>query len=139
MSTGISNANAATLFIIADSTAASDDMIEMCAPSFLVPDTTNLARTSIAPEYDRPLLTMSTSAIMTTAGCPNPENANADVARWLEVEPGAAVIRTARTTYDVDDSPVSIMTARIRPDRYELRYTLSSAKGKSSIPEVWRI
>lgn len=67
------------------------------------------------------------------------ENADADVARWLEVEPGAAVIRTSRTTFDVDDNPVSIMTARIRPDRYELRYTLSSAKGKSSIPEVWRI
>jgi GntR family transcriptional regulator len=67
------------------------------------------------------------------------ENADADVARWLEVESGAAVIRTSRTTYDVDDSPVSIMTARIRPDRYELRYTLSSSQSNSSIPEVWRI
>lgn len=67
------------------------------------------------------------------------ENADADVARWLEVERGTAVIRTNRTTYDADDNPVSVMTARIRPDRYELRYTLSSSESKSSIPEVWRI
>jgi hypothetical protein len=75
MSTGISNARAATLFINADNTAASDDMMPICAASFLVFDTTNRASSSMAPELDRPRLTISTSAIMTTAECPNPENA----------------------------------------------------------------
>jgi len=75
MSTGISNARAATLFINADSTAASVDMMPICAASFLVPDTTNRASSSIAPELDRPRLIISTSAMMTTAEWPNPENA----------------------------------------------------------------
>ena len=68
MSTGISSASAATLFIRAESAAASDDMIAMCVPSLRVPEITNRARSSIAPELDSPLLTIRTSAMITTAG-----------------------------------------------------------------------
>ena len=75
MSTGISNARAATLFINADNTAASVDMIPICPASFLVPETTKRASNSIAPELDRPRLIINTSAIMTTAEWPKPENA----------------------------------------------------------------
>ena len=68
MSIGISSASAATLFIRADMAAASDAMIAMCAASLRVAETTNCASSSIAPEFDRPRLTISTSAMMMTAG-----------------------------------------------------------------------
>ena len=42
---------------------------------FLEPEMTCRAIISIAPEFDRPRLTMSTSAMITVAGCPKPENA----------------------------------------------------------------
>ena len=68
MSTGISSASAATLFMMADSTAASEDITAMCAPNLRVLSTTKRASSSIAPEFDRPRLTTSTSAMMIVAG-----------------------------------------------------------------------
>ena len=68
MSTGMSRASAATLFMTADNTAASEDMIVMCAPRRLALETTKRASNSMAPELDSPLLTIKTSAMITTAG-----------------------------------------------------------------------
>ena len=72
MSTGISNANAATLFMIAESAADTADIRAMCAANGRVADTRNLPSKSIAPEFDSPLLTINTNAMITVAGWPKP-------------------------------------------------------------------
>ena len=75
ISTGINNASAATLFITADKPAAIPDMAAMWVCSDCENRLTCLATSSITPELESPLLTISTSAIMMVAGWPNPENA----------------------------------------------------------------
>ena len=74
-SSGISNASAATLFMTADSVAASPDMMPMCAASLRLESMKYLASSSMTPEFDSPRLTTSTSAMITVAGWPKPENA----------------------------------------------------------------
>ena len=78
ISTGINNASAATLFIIADKPAASAAITLMCAPNLRVPEMTYLASSSMAPEFDKPRLIIRTSAMIAVAGCPKPENANSE-------------------------------------------------------------
>lgn len=60
------------------------------------------------------------------------------IARWLEVRPGDALVRTTRVLYRDGKTPVSYMIARLRADRYELHYTLSN-RGDAGAPEVWRV
>ena len=50
-------------------------MIAMWPASLREPSMTNARSSSIAPEFDSPRLTTSTSAMMIVAGCPKPENA----------------------------------------------------------------
>ena len=75
ISTGMSKASAATLFIIAESAAARPDMMVICVPSLRDASTTWRATISIAPELESPRLTTRTKAMMTVAGCPKPEKA----------------------------------------------------------------
>ena len=76
MSTGINMARAATLFITADSAAAIPAITAICVCSDTAKRLTCLAISSIAPEFDRPLLTINTNAMMIVAGWPNPEKAS---------------------------------------------------------------
>ncbi len=75
ISRGMSNARAATLFITADRDAASADMMPTCAASLRDASTTYRASSSMTPEFESPRLMISTSAIITVAGCPKPEKA----------------------------------------------------------------
>jgi hypothetical protein len=75
MSTGISSASAATLFITADSAAPTPPSMPMWAVTLRDGSTTYRAISSMAPEFESPLLTTSTSAIMMVAGWPKPANA----------------------------------------------------------------
>jgi DNA-binding GntR family transcriptional regulator len=65
--------------------------------------------------------------------------ANQHEAKWLNLEAGAPLLCTARTIYAADSSPVTHMVARLRYDRYELRYSLDDENPLASIPAVWRI
>ncbi len=68
MSTGISSASAATLFISADSAAATPDMMPMCVSRLREADRATRPIHSTTPEFDSARLTTSTSAMMTVAG-----------------------------------------------------------------------
>ena len=68
MSSGISSASAATLFIAVDSAAERLAMMPMCACRPREASSTRRASRSIAPERESPRLTIRTSAMMTTAG-----------------------------------------------------------------------
>ena len=89
MSIGIKSASAATLFISADSTAATPDITPICANSERPRATTCRASNSTAPELDRPRLTTSTSAMITVAGCAKPSKARSS---------GTAPMRIAATS-----------------------------------------
>ena len=65
------------------------------------------------------------------------ELASREMAEWLEVAESAPLLRTSRTALDGDEVPLSYTVARLRADRYELRYTLSEDKARA--PEVWRV
>ncbi len=67
-STGISNARAATLFIIAESTAARPLITPTCSQSARAPSTSRLATSSTTPALDRPREMINTKAMTTVAG-----------------------------------------------------------------------
>ncbi len=67
-STGINRASVATLFITADNTAETPDMIPICAHRAREASIVLLAISSITPLLVRPRLTIRTSAMMTVAG-----------------------------------------------------------------------
>ncbi len=74
MSTGISSASAATLFMKADITAPIPPRTAMCVPSGLALSMTPRVTIWIAPEFTSPREITSTSAMMTVASWPKPEN-----------------------------------------------------------------
>ena len=76
MSTGISSAKAATLFMKADSTPPMPPMIATCAPTRRELSTKVRVISSTAPDRTSPADTISTSATMSVAGWPNPANAS---------------------------------------------------------------
>ena len=76
MSIGISSASAATLFIIADRIADTPDITLICKISDRPAPIIWRAISSIAPELNRPRLTINTSAMITVAWWPKPENAS---------------------------------------------------------------
>ena len=67
------------------------------------------------------------------------ELATRRMSHWLNVSPGAALIRTTRLMFDAAGTPVSYMIARLRADRYEIHYTLSQGETSPGAPTVWRI
>ena len=75
MSTGIKRASAATLFMTADRAADRAAMMPIWAVSLREASMKVRVMISTAPEADRPRLTISTRAMITVAGWPNPENA----------------------------------------------------------------
>ena len=75
MSTGMRRASAATLFITADKAAPMAAVTAMWRPMLRVPDSRRRVRRSMAPELVSPRDTIRTSAMITTAGWPKPENA----------------------------------------------------------------
>mgnify|MGYP007091939987 CR=1 FL=1 len=75
MSSVIRSASAATLLITADSAAPATAITEIWTGSGRSGATTKRAISSTAPELTRPRETMSTKAMMTTAGWPNPAKA----------------------------------------------------------------
>jgi hypothetical protein len=77
MSSVIKSASAATLLITAESAAPATAMMEIWVGSALSGATTKRAISSTAPELTRPRETMSTSAMITTAGWPKPAKASA--------------------------------------------------------------
>jgi len=68
ISTGINSARAATLFMNADKTAPRNPMDAMCKGSGRFALMTRLVSISIAPDCDSARDTISTSAIIMTAG-----------------------------------------------------------------------
>ena len=76
MSTGISKASAATLFMNALSTPPIPPMIAICAPSDRLASTSVRVIRNTAPERTNPADTTSTSATTNVAGWPNPANAS---------------------------------------------------------------
>ncbi len=72
MSSGIRRASAATLFIIVDNAAERVAMMPMCAARPREASSTRRASRSMAPVRDSPRLMIRTSAMITTAGWPNP-------------------------------------------------------------------
>ena len=91
ISTGISNARAATLFISADNAAPITEIRLIWVDSAAPPRTTNRAISSTAPEFARPRLTTSTMATITVAGCPKPAKAASVSTRPLKT----AIVRAA--------------------------------------------
>ena len=67
MSIGINSASAATLFITADSIADTPAITLICMNNDRPPSITWRAINSIAPELNRPRLTINTSAMITVA------------------------------------------------------------------------
>src|SRR5690606_36473198 len=72
--TGMSNASAPTLFMNAESTAATPVNAPMVSVGPAAAGRINFAATSTAPELCNPRLKISTHATVTTAGCPKPAN-----------------------------------------------------------------
>ncbi len=75
MSTGISSANAATLFMKADRTAPIPPISAICAPNARLLSTSVRVMRNTAPDRTSPAETTKTSATTSVAGCPKPENA----------------------------------------------------------------
>ena len=73
ISMGMSNASAATLFIMLESAAETNAMSPTCFVKLRDESTSLLASMSMAPDRESPRLTISTKAMMMTAGWPNPE------------------------------------------------------------------
>ena len=66
------------------------------------------------------------------------ELATEQTADWLKVKRGDPLIRTTRTIISAEGEPLIYTIARLRADRYELRYTLDERHAKGT-PEVWRL
>ena len=75
ISTGISSASAATLFIKPESTPPIAPISAICLPRLRVLSTSVRVIRNTAPERTRPAETTSTSATTSVAGWPKPENA----------------------------------------------------------------
>jgi hypothetical protein len=75
-SSGIRSASAATLLMTADSAAPTTAMTPIWTGKARSGATTRRAMRSTAPELTRPRETISTSAMMTTAGWPKPSKAD---------------------------------------------------------------
>ncbi|KAF5051150.1 hypothetical protein DSECCO2_422080 [anaerobic digester metagenome] len=101
MATGISRANAPTLFMNADRTAPSAASAAMLAVGLASPGSTILLKTSTAPESCRARLSTSTQATVTTAGWPKPAKA----------APGATKPKTTQTS----NAPTATMSCRHLP------------------------
>jgi hypothetical protein len=76
MSRGMSSARAATLLMTAESAAPATAMIPIWAGVDRSSASSRPAIRSTAPEFISPRETISTRAMMTTAGWPKPENAS---------------------------------------------------------------
>ena len=75
MSTGISRAKAATLFIKADSTPPTAPIMVICAPKLRELSTSVRVISITAPERTNPAETTKTSATIRVAGWPKPSKA----------------------------------------------------------------
>ena len=76
ISTGMSSASAATLFMKADSTPPTPPMIAIWVPSERLASTRVLVIRNTAPERTSPAETTSTRATTSVAGWPNPAKAS---------------------------------------------------------------
>ncbi len=101
MSTGISSASAATLFIKADKTAPTLPMIAICAPSLRPVATSVRVIRNTAPDRTSPADTISTSATTSVAGWPNPAK--------------ASLVGTAPRTTATISAPNATISYLIRP------------------------
>lgn len=101
--TGISSASAPTLFMKADSTAASTHSAAMLRVGPAPAGSTWRVSASTAPERCRPLLSTSTQATVTTAGWPRPANADAG--------------GTSPASTQASRAPAATMSWRQRPHR----------------------
>jgi len=61
--------------------------------------------------------------------------ADGEMARLLDIEVGAALLRVARVVFNVDGRAVEQVTAYYRPDLYQYRMTLSRVPGEQA--NVW--
>jgi hypothetical protein len=86
MATGISSANAATLFMKADRKAATPESTATCRKGLVLARITLRAMMSTTPELNSPRLITRTASTVMTAGCPNPAKASS---------PGMTPARTA--------------------------------------------
>ena len=77
-------------------------------------------------------------AVSRTEQTVSAELATPSVAAWLEVAEQAPLVRTSRRTIDDRGNAVAYTEARLRADRYELRYTLDR-ESKRGAPEIWRL
>jgi GntR family transcriptional regulator len=55
--------------------------------------------------------------------------ADAPLAAALEIAIGAAVLRVTRTVFDAEERPIQHVQAQFRPDLYQIRLDLHSARG----------
>ncbi len=108
--------------------------------SYLIPPVANLVtRAELIEAPPLVLLPNKGIAIARTEQTISAESATEEMARWLGVDEGGALIRTTRLIVDGDGRAVSFMVARLRADRYELHYTLDTVSATAPAPQVWRI